>query len=110
MNKSLLALVAIALTAVFTAAPAEAAKKNKPRRDGHANAGRILSRFDRNNDGSLDQRESEHVRRFFGAVKSLDADKNGELSDSEITAAKIEKREKKGTASANAKPRRKKQQ
>jgi hypothetical protein len=110
MNKSLLAIAAITLTTMFTAAPAEAAKKNKANRDGHANVGRILSRFDRNNDGSLDQRESEHVRRFFGAVKSLDSDKNGELSDSEITAAKIEKRQKKGTASANAKPRRKKQQ
>lgn len=84
MHKSILAL---ALSAAFLLAPtpAEAAKPKRERRGGE----RLLARFDRDHNGSLDTQESERVKKAFAALKSLDTDKNGELSDSEIGAAKI---------------------
>lgn len=75
---------------------AEAARANKANRAGKNEAARMLGRFDANRDGSLDTTEAERVRKAFEALKNLDTDKNGELSDSEITAAKVAKRKPRG--------------
>jgi len=92
MQKTILLLVAT-VGSMMLATPAEAAKGQK--REGQMTA-RMLGRFDANKDGSLDAKESERVRKSFTALKSLDTDKNGELSDSEIGAAKVATRKGKG--------------
>jgi len=87
------------LTAAFvalTSVPLEAAKPRKAERAENRAAARMLGRFDRNHDGSLDTSEAQRVRKAFDALKDLDSDKNGELSDSEISAAKVAKRRGKG--------------
>jgi hypothetical protein len=93
MQKTILLLVA-AVGGMMFATPAEAAKGEK--RQGRM-AGRMLGRFDANKDGSLDSKESERVRKAFTVLKNLDTDKNGELSDSEIGAAKVTSRKGKRT-------------
>jgi hypothetical protein len=92
MQKTILLLVAV-VGGTMLATPAEAAKAEK--REGRM-AARMLGRFDANKDGSLDATESERVRKAFAALKGLDTDKNGELSDSEIGAAKVVTRKGKG--------------
>jgi hypothetical protein len=86
-------LIAAAALLAATAAPLYAIKPDRPRKDGRASAGRVLSRFDRDSNGSLDASEAERVRRLFNMLKALDTDNDGKLSDSEAAAAKIEKRQ-----------------
>ena len=80
----------------------EAAKADKTERAEKRMAARMLGRFDANHDGTLDTAEAQRVRKAFEALKELDADKNGELSDSEIAAAKIVKRAAKRTKEKGA--------
>jgi hypothetical protein len=78
-------LLAIALTsAVLLASVAEAAGKKRG-----AGSGRVLGRFDRNQDTKIDNQEAERLRRMYSAVYALDTDRDGKLSDSEISAAKV---------------------
>jgi hypothetical protein len=91
MHKRILSIVTAISIGLLTASTAEAAKKNKGGKRGERAAAMMLGRFDRDGSGSLEQKESERVRRLFAALKKLDADNNGELSDSEITAVKVEK-------------------
>jgi hypothetical protein len=93
MQKTILLLVAAVGGGLMLPTPVEAAKAEK--REGRM-AARMLGRFDANKDGSLDATESERVRKAFAALKGLDTDKNGELSDSEIGAAKVVTRKGKG--------------
>lgn len=51
----------------------------------------MLSRFDRDSSGSLDTSEAERARRLFAALKTLDTDKDGAISDSEASSAKLGK-------------------
>ena len=81
-------IAAIAL--VFAAAPSAEAAKNKNKRAERQSA-MMLGRFDRDGNGSLDEKEGKRVKGLYTALKQLDTDKNGELSDSEIAAAKVEK-------------------
>jgi Ca2+-binding EF-hand superfamily protein len=74
-----------ALLAILFAVPADAAKRNREDRM----AGRMMGRFDANKDGSIDTSEAERVRKAFDALKALDIDNDGKLSDTEITAAKV---------------------
>lgn len=89
----LILIPAIVLGVTLAISPsAEAAKGDKSARVEKRAGKRMLSRFDANRDGSLDTNEAQRVRTAYQALKNLDTDKNGELSDSEITAAKIPKR------------------
>jgi hypothetical protein len=90
--KKVLILVCAAMVIVGGGNLAEAAKTGKSDRAEKRVAARMLGRFDANRDGSLDTSEAQRVRKAFEALKNLDTDKNGELSDSEITAAKVAKR------------------
>jgi hypothetical protein len=84
--------IVAALTLAFAATPnAEAAKGAKKERRAERQAAMMLGRFDRDGSGTLDQKEGERAKHLFNALKQLDTDKNGELSDSEIAAAKVEK-------------------
>ena len=95
MTRHLLAL-SIALTIGFlTPSTAEAAKKNKGKRADRGTA-MMLGRFDRDSSGALEGKESERVRKLYAALKELDTDKNGELTDSEIAATKVQKPKRKG--------------
>jgi hypothetical protein len=95
MKKALIVCTATLAIIGFTSS-AEAAKPNKTDKSEKRAAGRMLGRFDANHDGSLDATEAQRVRMAFEALKNLDTDKNGELSDSEITAAKVPQRRAKG--------------
>jgi hypothetical protein len=95
MKKALIVCAATLAIIAFTDS-AEAAKPNKTDKSEKRAAARMLGRFDANHDGSLDTTEAQRVRKAFEALKNLDTDKNGELSDSEISAAKIAKRRAKG--------------
>lgn len=81
----LLALASLALFVVV--APAQAAKGAKGKKG--ANPGRVLARFDRDHNGTIDGQEVAHVQAVYAALATLDTDHNGQLSDSEIAAAKI---------------------
>jgi hypothetical protein len=92
--QALTTVVAVITAGFLFATPADAAKPNKANKANKAQKGdrmtaRILGRFDHNHDGTLDAQEAEHARKFFNALKSLDTDKNGELTDSELNAAKL---------------------
>ena len=78
------------LTLVFAATPSAEAARNKNKRAERQSA-MMLGRFDRDNSGTLDGKEGTRVKGLYNALKQLDTDKNGELSDSEIAAAKVEK-------------------
>ena len=84
-------ILALGAAFLFATPSADAAKTKKERRA--AGGERLLSRFDRDHNGSLDSKESERVQKAFAVLKKLDTDNDGKLSDSEIGAAKIEKRE-----------------
>jgi hypothetical protein len=81
----LLTFTSLALFVI--AAPAQAAKGNKGKKGAHA--GRVLARFDRDHNGTIDGAEVAHVQAVYAALAALDTDKNGVLSESEIAAAKI---------------------
>lgn len=95
MRKILICLAALAVLGLTTL-PIEAAKPGKAERAEKRAAARMLGRFDRDRSGSIDTSEAQRVRMAFAALKNLDTDKNGELSDSEITSAKVAKRRGKG--------------
>ena len=88
MRKCIFLTIAALGISLFIPTPAEAAKGQKRQQRA---AARMLGRFDANNDGTLTAKEAERVRRVFTTLKELDSDKNGELSDSEISAAKVTK-------------------
>jgi hypothetical protein len=96
MHKSLCLLTAITATFLMTA-PADAAKKDRANRGDRASAN-MLGRFDRDNNGSLDDKEAGRVRQLFSALKKLDADNSGDLSESELKAAKVAEPRKKRAA------------
>jgi hypothetical protein len=73
-----------ALLSLGIQAEAAAGKKNQ------RTTGRALGRFDRNHDLKIDGKEAERLRGLYSSLSSLDTDHNGQLSDSEIAAAKVE--------------------
>ena len=79
----LLTLASLAL--LIAAAPAQAAKADKGKKGG----ARVLARFDRDHNGTIDGQESVRLQASFAALTALDIDSNGQLSDTEIAAAKI---------------------
>lgn len=96
LMKLALVLCSVVVALLCGTQSAEVAKADKSERAEKRMAARMLGRFDANHDGTLDTAEAQRVRKAFEALKELDADKNGELSDSEIAAAKIVKRGAKG--------------
>ncbi len=83
-----LRILTIASLALFViAAPAQAAKGKKGKKG--ADSGRVLSRFDRDHNGTIDGTEVARVQGAFAALATLDTDHNGQLSESEIAGAKI---------------------
>ena len=88
MNKRFL-LVSATLPALLFTQFADAAQKTKRHRGEKREPARLLGRFDQNRDGTLDAKEVQRVRWTFAALKSLDADKNGELSESEVSRSKV---------------------
>jgi hypothetical protein len=103
-------LTAIALALGVT--PAEAAKGNKGNKREANRTAFMLGRMDRDGNGKLEGKESERLKNIYGALRKLDTDANGELSESEIAAAEVKKpqgRKGKKSDGANAqKPRKKK--
>ena len=97
-------LVAVVASLLVTSLPAEAAKEKKAGKKGQNPSARSMNRFDRNHDGSLDSKEAEGVRNTYDAIKKLDTNADGQLSDSEISAAKVTQRKpgKRGKKKANA--------
>lgn len=91
MKLILIPIVVLGVTLAISPS-AEAAKADKSAKVEKRAGKRMLSRFDTNRDGSLDTNEAQRVRTAYKALKDLDTDKNGELSDSEITVAKIPQR------------------
>lgn len=59
------------------------------RKRGHAMNGRMLNRFDRDRNGKIEGQEAERLRRVFASLATLDTDRDGTLSDSEVAAAKL---------------------
>jgi outer membrane murein-binding lipoprotein Lpp len=96
MNHRILTIAAALTIGLLSASTAEAAKKNKEGKGGERAVGQVLGRFDRDNNGSLDQKESKRVQQLCAGLKRLDSYMNGELSESEIAAAKVEKAQRKG--------------
>jgi hypothetical protein len=89
----ILRLLATASLALFVVtAPAFAAKGNKGKKG--AKPGRVLSRFDRDHNGAIDGQEVARVQAAFASLTALDTDNNGQLSEAEITAAKVPVRKK----------------
>lgn len=81
-------LTVASLAFALAAAPAEAAKPGKKGTKG-ANSGRLLSRFDRDHNGTIDGQEVARVQAVFGALAALDTNKDGQLSESELASVKI---------------------
>lgn len=82
-------LFALVLTAIFALPSPALAGGGKKGKKGNAATGRILSRFDRNHDGSLDSQEAERLKTAYSALAALDTDHDGKLSDTEVAAAKV---------------------
>ncbi len=78
-----LALVLIALLGAAVPSYAGGGRKR-----GAAGA-RVLGRFDRNKDSKIDGEEAERLRSVYSAMAALDTNHDGQLSDSEISAAKV---------------------
>ena len=89
MTHRALFIVVAAVAFAFTATPAEAAKGRKARKANQPNSARFLGRFDTDHNGSLDTSEAERVRQAYDAMKKLDTNSDAQLSDSEISAAKV---------------------
>jgi len=81
-------LIAVALAAVVLI-PSPALAGGKKGKKGSAGASRVLGRFDRNHDGSLDSTEAERAKSIYAALAGADSDHDGKLSDTEIAAVKL---------------------
>lgn len=80
-------LTIISLAFCIAAVPAQAAKAGKGKKG--AKSGRVLVRFDRDHNGTIDGAEVARVQAAYTALAALDTDKNGELSETELAAAKV---------------------
>ena len=90
MKSRVLFFTVIAVTLVTAAAPAEAKKGIK--KGGNmelVNGPRFLGRFDADHNGQLQSAEAQRLREVYQIIKKLDTDGDGQLSDSEIQAAKL---------------------
>ena len=93
MNKKVLLPSLFALLILAAPAPVLAGKKEGKANKSETKAVKEAVRhFDTNGDGKLEGEEAEAARKSFaaepeGPAKSLDADHDGELQDSEITGA-----------------------
>jgi len=100
--------LAVAVGALVFALPSTllAAKGNKgAKRHEAVPSARLLKRYDRNGNGSIDGEEIVALRKTFNLFKGLDKDSNGTLDDSEVAAIKVEGN---GGAKAAKRERRKK--
>lgn len=86
MITRLLVLSSIALFGITAPAHAGKGKKGKKGPD----AGVVLARFDRDNNGKIDGKEATRLAGLYAALATLDTDKDGKLSESELAAAKID--------------------
>ena len=104
MNHRSMLLIAAVVALVFSAVPAEAAKGARKGKRDQANGARYFARFDSNRDGSLDSTEAQRVRQAYEVMKKLDSNGDAQLSDSEISAAKVAQRKagKRGKRKPNA--------
>jgi hypothetical protein len=66
------------------AAPAQAAKADKGKK-----GGRILTRFDRDSNGAIEGAEVARVQAAYAHLATLDTNKDGDLSASELAAAEV---------------------
>lgn len=102
----ILRLLAFATIAIFTFnSPAIAAKGAKGQKGG-GGKGRILMRFDRDHNGVIEGQEATRLQAAYASLAALDTDKNGQLSEAEIAAAKVpvgKKAAGKGAGAAAAK-------
>jgi hypothetical protein len=87
--KTKLPSIVLALVAILALPISASAAKPGRKKAAAAADARVLARFDRNHNQRIDENEARAARRLFGALSGLDTDKNGQLSDSEISAAKI---------------------
>jgi len=86
--KRILTLLAIAAIGAVLTIPADAAK---PGRKGKKGGSEAIATYDKDGNGKIDGTEADAVKTDFAAgkaaAKSLDANKDGTLSDEEIAAA-----------------------
>jgi hypothetical protein len=80
-----LPLALLFITFIGISAPSYAGGGKKQRGAG----GRVIGGFDRNQDGKIDGEEAERLRGVYTAMAALDTNHDGQLSDSEISAAKV---------------------
>lgn len=85
MNIRILPVALASLALIGFATPAHAAKKRKKGAQGE----RVLAHLDRDHSGAIDGKEARRVQTMFAALSALDTDKDGQLSESELMAAKI---------------------
>lgn len=86
-----LAITSLALFVV--AAPAQA--KGKKGKKGGASS-KVLSHLDKDHNGTIDGAEATKAQAIYAALYALDTNHDGQLSESELAAAKIQAGGKKG--------------
>jgi hypothetical protein len=79
------ALASIALLGV--SAPAFAGKGKGKK--GAGNPARVLAHFDKDHNGVIDGKEATKAQAVYAALYALDTNHDGQLSESELAAAKI---------------------
>jgi len=77
------------LFAIFAGSVVVADAAPGDRKRDRARGGRMLNRFDHNKDGKIEGQEAERLRRVFASLAALDTDRDGTLSDAEVSAAKV---------------------
>ena len=80
-----LAITSLALFVI--AAPAQAGKGKAGKKGGSS---RVLARLDRDHNGTIDGAEAAKAQALYGALYALDTNHDGQLSESELAAAKIQ--------------------
>ena len=79
--------IALASVAILgLAAPAHAGKGKKK---GGPDTAHVLAHFDKDHNGVLEGKEATKAQAVYAALATLDTNHDGQLSDSEIAAAKI---------------------
>lgn len=83
-----LTLFTAATLLIAVSSPAHAAGKGKGKNK-PAEPGAVLSRFDRNKDGSIDSQEATRVNGLYASLYALDKNHDGQISSDELAGVKV---------------------
>lgn len=83
MNNRFLLVAAVAAMTFAVPTLSFAGKKNKAVAPPKPNP--VMVKYDKNADGILDESEKEAIRSTFGELADWDKDKDGKISDEELT-------------------------